>query len=148
MRMFFLPVASIALRNPRSSQEFMLVRSIACCPGNTSSNCGQMCSLEGLATLCGRWRRSDSATGCFTVPRALFNDLRFLGGLRCLVDHGVGVFDTRSVGACLLLQKAHERVVVRVVSPVALPFEQSRNGCRSYCAGLHHAGECSVLCRW
>src|SRR5262245_16059443 len=46
MRMFFLPVASIALRNWGSSQEFIELRSITFCPGNTSSNCGQTYPLN------------------------------------------------------------------------------------------------------
>ena len=53
------------------------------------------------------WLRSDCAAGRLAVSRGPFNhDMRFFGRLRCLVDHGVGVFDARPVGASLLLQVA------------------------------------------
>src|ERR1700747_2180077 len=45
MRMFFRPVASMALRKPGSSQEFMEDRSTTGWPGNTSNNCGQLETL-------------------------------------------------------------------------------------------------------
>ena len=41
MRIFFLPVASIAARNPGSSQEFIELRSTTGWPGKTSRSCGQ-----------------------------------------------------------------------------------------------------------
>src|SRR6266850_3390545 len=55
--------------------------------------------------------------------------LGFLRGLRRFVNHGVGVFDATAVSPALLLENAHERVVMLLVLPIALPFEQSRNGC-------------------
>ena len=42
IRMFFFPVALTASRKAGSSHEFILVRSMGCCPGKTSINCGQI----------------------------------------------------------------------------------------------------------
>ena len=55
-----------------------------------------------------------------------------------LVDHGVGVFDAAAVRASLLLQQAHQRVVVLALRPVALPFEECRDRREANRAGLHH----------
>src|SRR5258705_2671259 len=46
MRIFFLPVASIAARNPESSQEFIEVRSTTGWPGKTSRSWGQTYPLK------------------------------------------------------------------------------------------------------
>ena len=45
-RMFFLPVAWTASRNAGVSHEFMPVRSIGVCSGNTSSSCGHIGPLN------------------------------------------------------------------------------------------------------
>src|SRR5262245_50443617 len=67
---------------------------------------------------------------------SLAHDLRLLRRLRCLVHHGVGVLDARSVGTAVLLQQAHEGVVVLLVGPVALPLEQRRDRGQPGGAGL------------
>src|SRR5258707_6790204 len=50
--------------------------------------------------------------------RRLRHDLRLLGGLWRVVNHCVGVFDTRAVSASLLFEDAHERVVMFFVFPI------------------------------
>ena len=47
----------------------------------------------------------------------------------------------------LRFEQVHERVVMVLLSPVALPFEQGRNGGQPYCACLHHAREGRLLRR-
>ena len=54
--------------------------------------------------------------------RCLRNDLRFLRGLRRVMNHRVGVFYTHTVSAALLFEDSHERVVVLFVFPIALPL--------------------------
>src|SRR5438552_263257 len=53
----------------------------------------------------------------------LGHNLRFLRGLRCVVDHRVGVFNANAVGTSLRPEQPHECVVVLLVLPIALPFE-------------------------
>ncbi len=48
--------------------------------------------------------------------------------LRRVMNHRVGVFDAHTVAASLLFEDAHERVVVFLVFPNALPFEQGCDG--------------------
>ena len=48
MRMFFLPVASMALRKPASSHEFIEVRSMTGWPGKTSSKLRPDVAAEGF----------------------------------------------------------------------------------------------------
>src|SRR5436190_5701770 len=53
----------------------------------------------------------------------LGHNLRFLSGLRCVVDHRVGVFNANAVGARLGSEEFHKRVVMLLVLPIALPFK-------------------------
>src|SRR5689334_15171303 len=73
------------------------------------------------------------------------DDLGNLRGLRRLVDHRVGVLDAAAIGAGVLLEQPHERVVVFATRPVALPLKQSGDGGEPNRAGLHHAGESRLL---
>src|SRR5690349_23175631 len=41
----------------------------------------------------------------------LGHNLRFLSGLRCVVDHRVGVFNANAISACLGSEEFHKRVV-------------------------------------
>src|SRR5208282_4671738 len=47
----------------------------------------------------------------------LGHNLRLLGRLCGMVNHRVGVFDADAVGAGLLFEKSHERVVMFLVFP-------------------------------
>src|SRR5271157_900460 len=51
------------------------------------------------------------------------HNLRFLGGLRGMVNHGVGVFNANAISTSLRPEQPHKRVVVLPVFPIALPFE-------------------------
>ena len=74
-----------------------------------------------------------------TLMRFLGNDLWFLCGLRGVMHHRIGVFDADPVSSRLLFEQAHEIVVVFLLGPIALPFEQGANGGQTHCAGLYHA---------
>ena len=87
-----------------------------------------------------------SGGGCDTASRRvaitihlLCHDLWFDRGLGRVMDHRVGVFDADSVSAALLFEQRHEIVVMFLVLPIALPFEQSSDGRQSNRAGLDHA---------
>ena len=69
--------------------------------------------------------------------RFLRHDLRFLRGLRRVMHHRVGVFDASTISTGVLLQEAHKRVVMLLVFPVALPFEQRPDSRQPDCAGLN-----------
>src|SRR5579859_2714603 len=69
----------------------------------------------------------------------LRNNLRLLGGLGRVMHHGVGVFHAHAVSAGLRFEQAHEVVVMFLVLPITLPFEQSLDGCHAHRTGLHHA---------
>src|SRR5437667_10726220 len=71
----------------------------------------------------------------------LRHDLRLLRSLRRVMNHRVSVFHPDTVSAGLRSKQFHERVVVFLFRPVALPFEQSRDGRETHRAGLHHARE-------
>ena len=56
------------------------------------------------------------------------NDLGNPRRLRRLVNHRIGVFDPAAVRTRVLLEQTHERVVMLLLDPVPLPFEQSGDG--------------------
>ena len=78
----------------------------------------------------------------------LWHDLRFLCRLRRVMNHRVGVFHADAVRARLAFENAHERVVVLAVLPVALEFEQGRNGRQPDGTSLHHTRERGFLRGW
>jgi len=77
--------------------------------------------------------------------RFLRHDLRLLRGLRCVMNHRVGVFDADAVSAGLLLEQSHQRIVVILLCPITLPFEQRRDGREPNCARLHRARQSRFL---
>src|ERR1051326_6329677 len=83
------------------------------------------------------WQRS--------MGRLLRNDLRFQRGLRRVMNHRVGVFHPNAVSSGLRSKQLHQRVVVLLFRPIALPFEQRRDGRETHRAGLHHARERGLL---
>src|SRR5580698_8131105 len=68
----------------------------------------------------------------------LGHDLGDFGRLWSVVDHGVCVFNTNAVSTSLRPEQPHECVVVLLVFPITLPFEQGANRGQPHCAGLHH----------
>src|SRR6266853_1821810 len=71
----------------------------------------------------------------------LGHNLRFLSRLRRVMNHRVSVFHAHAISASLLFDQAHERIVVLLVFPIALPFKQSSNGGQPHRPSLHHARE-------
>ena len=71
--------------------------------------------------------------------------MRDFARLRCLVYHGIGVLDTAAVSAALLFENAHERIVMFLAGPIALPLEQRSDGGEANGACLNHAREGRLL---
>src|SRR5437667_10668611 len=68
----------------------------------------------------------------------LRHDLRLLRSLRRVMNHRVSVFHPDTVSAGLRSKQFHERVVLFLFRPVALPFEQIFEGRETYRLGRHH----------
>src|SRR5262245_32370223 len=103
-----------------------LVRTRSACWTPPAVGCG---TVAPLASETGDGTEPDArALHCAPRRGSLpLDDLRLLRGLRRLVHHRVGVLDARPVRAGVLAQDRHQRVVVLLVGPVALPLEQRRD---------------------
>src|SRR6266853_3106351 len=64
---------------------------------------------------------------------------------RRTVHHRVHVLDADAVSSVVVLHDVHHCIVGSFVSPIALPFEQHRQGGDRLCAGLHDALHCVVV---
>src|SRR5712664_4355827 len=64
---------------------------------------------------------------------------------RRTVHHCVRVLDADSVSSVVVLHDVHHCIVGSFVSPIALPFEQHRQGGDRLCAGLHDALHCVLV---
>ena len=67
------------------------------------------------------------------------DDLRLLGRLGRVMNHRVGVFHTYAIGAGLLLNETHQIVVVLLLGPISLPFEEGWNRCQTDSTRLNHS---------
>ena len=74
MRMFFLPVASIAARNPGSSQEFIEVRSTTGCPGKNVEKLGPNIAAKGFRFDGGEDGRDAEFLGDFGKERHVIDE--------------------------------------------------------------------------
>ena len=60
-----------------------------------------------------------------------------LGGLRCLVNHGIGVVNAVTVSAAMLAENIEHIVIVLPVGPITLKLEHRGNRCHGNHSGLH-----------